>query len=183
MRPPCLSARAVPAAPAVTAPPGRPAVPARAGRVGSGRPPHARAGATAPGATGGGYPVRAMSALRGVPLARLHRLRVGRRARARFVLPHLVRRVSAIVEPTGVDVTIIDRTAQITTPAPTTPGARRSTDPFPGGRSAAHRADRARKWAQVSALTHRCSTEATSAKESHDADHTGRTGRPPARRW
>jgi hypothetical protein len=28
--------------------------------------------------------------------------------------------VSAIVEPTGVDVTIIDRTAQITTPAPTT---------------------------------------------------------------
>ena len=59
-----------------------------------------------------------MSALGGVRLARLDP--PAGSAAPGSCCPTSFVGVSAIVEPTGVDVTIIDRTAQITTPAPTT---------------------------------------------------------------
>lgn len=62
-----------------------------------------------------------MSALRGVRLARLDPPAGSAAAAAPgSCCPTWFAGVSAIVGPTGVDVTIIDRTAQITTPPPTT---------------------------------------------------------------
>jgi hypothetical protein len=147
MHPPCLSARSrATRCTGSDRTTGLPAVPARAGRVVHHTP---APGATAPGATGGGYPVRAMSVWGCSPRTAGPACRVGR---VRLVLPHLVRRG---VGNRGAGPESMSRSS--TAPRrsllpPTTAGARRSTDLFPGGCSAAHRADRARRWAQVSAL-------------------------------